>query len=110
MVYGLYALSLVARCATIASVMRSIIANLTPALVRQDHTISPSALAPSVHARECVATPSRPPHPAPNVRDGHETPLLGARDGADYAGDLLRKNRRIFCAAGLDSEAKSPTL
>src|ERR1700761_9389197 len=39
--YG--ALSLAARCATIASVMRSIIANLTPASGRQDHTVLPYA-------------------------------------------------------------------
>ena len=30
----------------------------------------------------------RPPHPAPNVRDDRETPLLWVRDGDRYAGDL----------------------
>jgi hypothetical protein len=34
-------------------------------------------LTPFVHAREHMTTPSRPPHPAPNVRDDHDTPLLG---------------------------------
>ena len=75
-------------CATIASVMRSIIANLTPALVRQDHTISPSATCrPSTRQstwRHCRV--HRIPHPT--FRDGHDTPLFGARDGADYTGDL----------------------
>jgi hypothetical protein len=43
---------------------------------------------PTVHAHKHVAAMPRPPHPAPNVRDGHETPLFGARDGRDYTGDL----------------------
>ena len=50
---------------------RSLPANLTPASGRQDHTTSPSAT--SV-AR--LAPPPRPPHPAPNVRDDRDTPLL----------------------------------
>jgi hypothetical protein len=88
--------------------MRSIIADLTPALVRQDHTISPyAARRPSTHIKYVAAMP-RPPHPAPNVRDGHETPLLGARDGSDYAGDLRRKNTNLFFQERMDSEAKSP--
>ena len=49
-------------------------ANLTPASRRQDHTTSPSALALSSKRR------SRPPHPAPNVRDDREAPLLWRRD------------------------------
>ena len=48
--------------------------NLTPASGRQDHTTSPSASAALVSA-----PPKRPPHPAPNVRDDRDTPLL--RDG-----------------------------
>jgi hypothetical protein len=36
----------------------------------QDHTTSPSALAPLVSA-----SPKRPPHPAPNVRDDRDTSL-----------------------------------
>jgi hypothetical protein len=90
-----------ARCA-------SIIANLTPALVRQDHTISPYAVCRPSACKEHVAALPRPPHPAPNVRDGHETPLLGARDGSEYAGDLRGKNTEIFFPEGLDCEAKSP--
>src|ERR1700753_4013020 len=44
---------------TIVSVMRSIIANLTPTLVRQDHTLSP-------YARLRIVTRSRrPPRPVP---------------------------------------------
>jgi hypothetical protein len=46
-------------------VMRSIIANLTPALRRQDHTTSPSAIASFVHAKKHVTTLLRPPHPVP---------------------------------------------
>ena len=36
---------------------------------------------PPIHAQKRVTSQPRPPHPAPNVRDGHETPLLGARAG-----------------------------
>jgi hypothetical protein len=46
--------------ATVIGVTRSIIANLTPASGRQDHTASPSA---SWRARQ--QRNSRPPHPAP---------------------------------------------
>jgi hypothetical protein len=49
--------------------------NLAPASGRQDHTISPSASAAFVNAQ-----PQRPPHPASNVRDDRETPLLWRRD------------------------------
>jgi hypothetical protein len=48
--------------------------NLTPASRRQDHTTSPSASAPFVFARR-----SRPSHPAPNVRDDRDTPLVSAK-------------------------------
>ena len=48
----------------------SIVANLTPASRRQDHTTSPSA---SPRARQSHG--SRPPHLVPNVRDDRETPL-----------------------------------
>jgi hypothetical protein len=34
----------------------------------------------------------RPSHPAPNVRDDRDTPLLRRRDGADSAGDLRRQS------------------
>jgi len=29
----------------------------------------------------------RPSHPAPNVRDDREAPLMWVRDGGDHAGD-----------------------
>src|SRR5260221_11086033 len=54
-------------------------ASLTPASRRQDHTTSPSASAPFVNPR-C----SRPPHPAPYVRDDRDTPLSVGRDGEGY--------------------------
>jgi hypothetical protein len=49
----------------------SIVANLISASRYQDHTTSPSALAQIVLLRH-----PRPPHPAPNVRDDREAPLL----------------------------------
>src|SRR5919197_6536458 len=54
--------------------MRSIIANVTPALGRQDHTTSPSA------SRHSSDDATRPSHPAPTVRDDREAPLLWRRD------------------------------
>ena len=48
-----------------------LLTNLTPASGRQDHTTSPSASC-AVRLRALL----RPPHPAPNVRDDRETPLL----------------------------------
>ena len=57
-------------------------ADLTPALGRQDHTISPSASCCSSH------NTSRPSHPAPNVRDDREAPLLRQRDAREHRCDL----------------------
>ena len=67
--------------ATVASVMRSIIADLTPASGRQDHTTSPYAKAPFVHAHKARddAAASTASHPA--FRDDHDTPLLSGQDG-----------------------------
>ena len=56
--------------------------DLAPALGRQDHTISPSAMCCSSRN-----TP-RPSHPAPNVRDDRETPLLWVRDAREHGFDL----------------------
>jgi hypothetical protein len=56
---------------------------LTSASRRQDHTASPSTT--SAHSSHA---PSRPPHPAPNVRDDRETPLFVRQDDAECAGDL----------------------
>ncbi len=64
--------------------------NLTPASGRQDHTILPSATTSLVRVLVIAhrlfknppfdpiarSTLPRPPHPAPNVRDDHDTPLL----------------------------------
>jgi hypothetical protein len=51
---------------TVTSVMRSIIANLTPASGRQDHTTSPYASASFVRAQKahCNAAASTASHPA----------------------------------------------
>jgi hypothetical protein len=68
--------------ATVVGVMRSIIANLAPASGRQDHTISPSA------SRHSSDDAPRPSHPAPNVRDDREAPLLAGAGCADDRSDL----------------------
>jgi hypothetical protein len=51
-----------------------IVADLTPASRRQDHTTSPSVPATLVSAK-----PKRPPHPARNVCDDRDTPLNWSR-------------------------------
>src|SRR2546421_10040386 len=58
-------------------------ANLTPASGRQDHTALPYARPRSRQQRR-----SRPSHPAPNVRDDRDTPLLWARDKRKHGADL----------------------
>jgi hypothetical protein len=56
---------------SVTSAMRSIVASLTPASGRQDRMASP-------YTTRIVrlAIPPRPSHPAPNVRDDRDTPLL----------------------------------
>src|SRR5438552_16991084 len=61
---------------------------LAPASGRQDHTTSPSAASAFVRALFTRLTLPRPSHPAPNVRDDREPPLLRVRDSADVAVDL----------------------
>ena len=56
--------------------------DLAPALGRQDHTISPSATCCSSR------NTSRPSHPASNVRDDREAPLLRQRDAREDRFDL----------------------
>src|SRR4029077_6593071 len=53
------------------------IADLTPALGRQNHTTWPHASASFVGPHFACLTLPRPPHPLPNVRDDRETPLCG---------------------------------
>jgi hypothetical protein len=53
--------------------------DLTSASGGQDHTPSPSASASFVRVHKARATPPRPSHPAPNVRDDREAPLLSER-------------------------------
>ena len=75
--YGLYVLFSVTIAWLPPSPARraSIFASLAPASERQNHTISPSASAAFVNAQ-----PKRLPHPASNVRDDRDTPLLWRRD------------------------------
>ena len=54
-----------------------LLANLTPASRRQDHTTSPSASAPFV--KSAIRVHRIPPH----VRDDRETPLCVGRDGEE---------------------------
>jgi hypothetical protein len=56
-----------------------------------------------------LLTLPRPPHPAPNVRDDHETPLCVGRDGGGYSGyksDLGIAKTGIFFQKGLDRQSR----
>jgi len=48
----------------------------------------------------------RPPHPASNVRDDREAPLLWARDGVSFSFDLPDGESGKFFAQGLDTKFK----
>jgi hypothetical protein len=77
---GLYVISPVNRAFLPPSPARRakrVFANLAPASGRQDHTTSPSAEMPFVRAKIALDT-LRPSHPAPNVRDDREAPLLSS--------------------------------
>jgi hypothetical protein len=56
-----------------------------------------------------LATPSRPPHPLPNVRDDRDTPLLraGTRPVITNFG---KKEREIFLREGLDNPNQLETV
>src|SRR5229473_3601939 len=75
-------------------------ANLTPASGRQDHTTSPSAKASFVRAHFARLTLPRPSHPAPNVRDDREAPLLWARDGRVLEVIWGARKQKYFCKRG----------
>ena len=70
-----------------------------PASRHQDHTTSPSA-----SMRFVLAHRERPSHPAPNVRDDRDTPLLvGCGLGLASRDDLPVGESDKFLRAGLDS-------
>jgi hypothetical protein len=75
--------------------------NLAPASGRQDHATSPYAAASFVRAIIAL-TLQRPSHPAPNVRDDREPPLLWVRDGDKETTDLGPQQSGIFFASRLD--------
>jgi hypothetical protein len=82
-----------------------IIANLTPASRRQDHTTSPSAAAPFVcvsRAEDPIAPMlPRPPHPCPTFVTIAKRPSVG-RDGVGSRSDLGQARNGIFLREGLD--------
>jgi hypothetical protein len=78
--------------ATVAGGITS--ANLTPASGCQDHTILPSA---SSVAR--LASPKRPPHPAPRFVTLRNAPLSG-RDGNEYTLIWVFGKTEIFLKKG----------
>src|ERR1700722_5134266 len=65
---------------------------LTPASGRQDHTALPSA-----KGAVRLSAPTRPPHPAPNVRDDRDTPL--------FSGAGWREVLKMICPT---AKAKKP--
>jgi hypothetical protein len=85
-----------------------LLADLTPASGRQNDTTSPYASTSFVRLAIARLTLPRPPHPAPNVRDDREAPLLWARDGEGYASDLGQAKTKIFLISGLDTISENP--
>src|SRR6266446_3093131 len=78
--------------------------DLTPASGRQNDTTWPYASASFVRLAFARAlTLPRPSHPAPNVRDDREAPLLWARDGGSPSADLPDGKSGIFFISGLDT-------
>src|SRR5258706_2248127 len=77
--------------------------DLTPALGRQNDTTWPYASASFVRLAFARLTLPRPPHPAPNVRDDREAPLLWARDGGSPSADLPGGKSGIFLISGFDT-------
>jgi hypothetical protein len=53
---------------------------------------------------------SRPPHPAPNVRDDRETPLLWRRDGNPSIAVSTNSRSKIFFVGGLDRRANQRSV
>jgi hypothetical protein len=89
--------------------------NLTPASGRQDHTILPYAATSLVRALAIAHRPHRPALPSrrtlnaaastasrPNVRDDHDTPLLGAGMGKVLEVIWGVWKQKYFCKGGLD--------
>jgi len=97
-----FVLSLVSRAFLPPSPVRIITSQgLISASGYQDHTTSPSAT-----TRFVFTCHRRPPHPAPNVRDDRETPLVrgAGRQSSIAVSTQLRSD--IFFAGGLDKTAK----
>jgi hypothetical protein len=82
---------------------------LAPASGRQNHTISPSAIASFVRAMIAPEL-SRPSHPASYVRDDRETPLMWERDGDSYKFDLGSSRSDLFSRDGLDRFSQSDVI
>src|ERR1700677_3849755 len=72
--------------------MRSIIANLTPASGRQDHTTSPSARLRSRQSRH-----PRPSHPDPTFVTIAKRPFVWVGMAADIEVIWVRRERKYFC-------------
>src|SRR5712691_3897702 len=77
-----------------------LIADLTPALGRQNDTTWPYASASFVRLAFARLTPPRPPHPLPNVRDDRETPLYRAGTSGDMHLIWVERKRKYFCKRG----------
>jgi hypothetical protein len=78
--------------ATIIGVMRSIIANLTPASGRQDHTASPSADERSRQQRR-----PRPSHPHPTFVTIAKRPFVWVGMAADIEVIWVKSEPEYFC-------------
>ena len=81
-----------------------LLANLTPAWRRRDHTTLPYAIAGRLPDNGVHRSPS------PTVRDDREAPLMWAGDGATSTSDLPNLTSEIFFISGLDINSGNPNL
>jgi len=81
---------------------------LTPTLGRQNDTTWPYASASFVRLAIAHLTLPRPSHPAPNVRDDREAPLLWARDTLDMHLIWVGRKQKYFCKRGLTFISDNP--
>ena len=83
----------------------AIIANLTPASGRQDHTASPSASAPFVRTNVCAACFRVHRIPSPTFVTIAKRPFCVGRDGETMEVIWVKREGAIFLHEGLDSKS-----
>ena len=87
-----------------------LLANLTPASGRQDHTALPYAITPFVRTLTHALMPPRPSHPVPNVRDDGQSPPCGNGTARNTPLIWVKREAKHFCEEGWTAKrAKDPS-